>query len=142
MNISYVASRRQKPSWWGEEAWQNAINTNKKLATYYQAKIAADEALYEEGLKRKDFAAINLRPGTLTTEPVGRVELGRTAGSSGGVSRANVATVAALLLEADGTKNSWLDLLDGEEEPEAAVKRVVSEGVDAAEGEAIYQSAA
>ncbi|EOO04372.1 putative nad dependent epimerase dehydratase protein [Phaeoacremonium minimum UCRPA7] len=142
LNVSHLASRRQKPSWWGDAAWQTALNTNKKLATYYQAKIAADEVLYEEGRKRKDFAAINLRPGTLTSEPAGRVELGRTANSAGEVSRANVAAVAALLLEADGTKNSWLDLLDGKEEPEAAVKRVVSDGVDAAEGEPVYQSTA
>ncbi|KAK7745519.1 hypothetical protein SLS53_003019 [Cytospora paraplurivora] len=140
--ISYLASRRAKPSWWDDGEWKNAEEVNyKTLPDYYQAKIAADEVLYEESAKRgKDFVGINLRPGFLTTEPAGKIELGKTKTSRGNTSRATVAEVAAALLEAEGVKNSWIDLLDGEEDINSAVQRVVKEGVDAAEGEKIYKA--
>lgn len=140
--VSYLASRRSKPSWWDEDGWKGAEEVNYKiLPTYYKAKIAADEVLYEEGARRgAGFVGINLRPGTLTDEPAGGVELGRTKTSRGSVSRESVARVAAALLEAGGARNSWVDLLDGEEDIDAAAQRVVKEGVDAAEGEAIYKA--
>lgn len=140
--ISYLASRRAKPSWWDESAWANALEVNEKiLPTYYQAKIAADEVLYQESAKRgKAFVGINLRPGTLSAEPAGGVELGKTKTSRGNASRDAVAKVAAALLEVDGVKNSWVDMLDGQEEIGAAVEKVVKEGVDACEGEPVYQS--
>jgi hypothetical protein len=138
--VSYLASRRAKPSWWSDEAWQTALDTNNNaLPTYYQAKIAADEALHKAAKSRgSDFAGINLRPGTLTTEPAGKVELGKTKTSKGTASRESVAQVAALLLQTEGVKTSWLDLLDGEEDPAEAVERVVREGIDATEGEPFF----
>lgn len=141
--VSYLASRRSKPSWWDEESWANALKINNEvLPTYYQAKIAADEVLYQESAKRgKDFVGINLRPGTLTEDPAGGVELGKTTTSRGKSSREGVAQTAAKLLEVEGIKNSWIDQLDGQEEIGAAVERVVREGVDACEGEEIYQKA-
>lgn len=140
--ISYLASRRAKPSWWDDDSWAKALEINQKiLPTYYLAKIAADEVLYQESAKRgQDFVGINLRPGTLTTEPAGGVELGKTKTSGGNSSREAVAKVASALLEVDGIKNSWVDMVDGQEEIGAAVARVVKEGVDACEGEPIYQS--
>ncbi|KAI1463118.1 NAD(P)-binding protein [Daldinia caldariorum] len=133
--ISYLGSRLNKAPWWPEEVWQECVkNNNGALKTYYQAKIAADQVLYEEGKKRKDFAAIGLRPGLLTAEPAGRVKLGKLF-ESGTASRASVAQVTALLLDNPNVKSSWLDLIDGDEDPEVAVKRCVEEGVDAAEGE-------
>lgn len=141
--VSYLASRRRKPTWWDDAAWASALEVNEKiLPNYYLAKIAADEVLYQESAKRgSEFVGINLRPGTLTTEPAGNVELGKTQTSRGNVSRESVAQVAAALLAAEGVKNSWIDLLDGQEEVGKAVERVVREGVDAAEGEEIYQQA-
>ncbi|KAI0837042.1 NAD(P)-binding protein [Hypoxylon sp. FL0890] len=137
--ISFITSRLKKPSWWTEEIWQEELNTTlKALKNYYEAKIAADQVLYEEGKKRKDFAGICLRPGFLTLEPAGKVRLGKITVAKGTASRASVANVAALLLDAPGTKSCWLDMLDGDEDPEAAVKRCVEEGVDAAEGEPFY----
>jgi hypothetical protein len=137
--VSYVASRRAKPAWWTDEAWKSAEHVNKAvLPTYYQAKIVADEALYEASKKRADFVGINLRPGTLTMEPAAKVELGRTKDSRGQVSREAVAQVAALLLESEGVQNTWLDLLDGDEAPDLAVQRVVRDAVNAAEGEPVY----
>ncbi|OTB02675.1 hypothetical protein M426DRAFT_322437 [Hypoxylon sp. CI-4A] len=137
--ISFLGSRLNKPSWWSEELWQDSINsTRKALQRYYEAKVAADQVLYEEGKKRADFAGINLRPGTLTLEPSGKVALGRLPVAKGNASRASVANLAALLLDSPNVKSSWLDMLDGDEDPEAAVKRVVDEGIDDAEGEPFY----
>lgn len=68
------------------------------------------------------------------------MELGKTKTSRGKVSREAVAQVSAALLEADGVRNSWIDLLDGDEEIGAAVQRVVSDGVDAAEEDPVYKS--
>ncbi|CAK7198685.1 hypothetical protein SEUCBS139899_001349 [Sporothrix eucalyptigena] len=139
--VSYVSSRRTKPTWWDDANWANAEHVNNTvLPTYYQAKIAADEALYRASVRRNKtspFAGINLRPGTLTDEPAGPVELGRTKGSRGPVSRASVARAADLLLAHPDTKTAWVDLLDGTEDPEAAVDRVVKDHVDAIEGEPV-----
>ncbi|KAB5584943.1 hypothetical protein GE09DRAFT_9705 [Coniochaeta sp. 2T2.1] len=138
--VSYIMSRKEKPSWWSDESWNATLDTNQNvLPTYYKAKIAADEALHTAAKKRgSDFAGINLRPGTLTMEPAGKVELGKTKKAKGNVSRESVAKVADLLLAAEGLKTSWIDLLDGEDEPAEAVKKVVDEGIDATEGEPFF----
>ncbi|CAK7208422.1 hypothetical protein SBRCBS47491_000087 [Sporothrix bragantina] len=141
--VSYVSSRREKPSWWDDANWAAAEHVNNTvLPTYYKAKIAADEALYRASVRRNktsssSFAGINLRPGTLTDEPAGPVELGRTKGARGPVSRATVARAADLLLAHPDTKTGWYDLLDGTEDPEAAVDRVVRNRIDAIEGEPV-----
>ncbi|KAI8629788.1 NAD dependent epimerase/dehydratase [Xylariaceae sp. FL1651] len=137
--ISFITSRLQRAPWWTEEMWQEEVETRlKKLERYYKAKVAADQVLYEEGKKRSDFAGICLRPGALTMEPVGKVMLGRTPVTTGTSSRASVAYLAALLLDAPNVKSCWLDMLDGDEDPEAAVKRVIEEGVNCIEGEPYY----
>ncbi|KAI0107757.1 NAD dependent epimerase/dehydratase [Nemania sp. FL0031] len=138
--ISFITSRLEKAPWWTDEMWKEAKEVNlKRLERYYQAKVAADQVLYEESKKRAaDFAAICLRPGALTLEPVGKVMLGRTPVTSGTSSRASVAYLTALLLENSKVKSCWLDMLDGEEEAETAVKRCVDEGVDCIEGEPYY----
>ena len=81
-----------------------------------------------------------LRAGTLSDEPAGKIEFGKTAHVKDGVSRASVAETAAALLAADGVKTSWLDLVDGNEDVVTAVNKAVKDGVDSAEGEAIYQA--
>lgn len=135
--VSYLGSRRAKPDWWSDEEWKAAEDVNNNaLPHYYKAKLAADEELYRVSKEKGDkFVGIDLRPGTLTLDPPGKVELGKTKESRGNVSRASVAHVADALLAAEGVKNSWIDLLDGEEEIEEAVSRVVKQGADAAEGE-------
>lgn len=139
--ISYLASRRTKPAWWSDADWSAAQRLNTQtMPHYYAAKLAADEALYTASKDRGSaFVGINLRPGTLTLEPAGKVELGKTKRLGGDVSRESVAQVADLLLASEGVKNSWLDMLDGEEEVAKAVERVVSEGVDAAEGDPVFE---
>ncbi|KAK7986907.1 hypothetical protein PG988_001895 [Apiospora saccharicola] len=139
--ISFLGSRLTDAPWWTAEMKQQQQQMKQgPLAKYYEAKVAADQVLYEEGKKRGgDFAAICLRPGTLSDEPVGKVSLGKT-DKYGGVkaSRASVAHLTALLLEKEGVRSCWLDMLDGEEEPETAVDRCVREGVDCAVGEPFY----
>ena len=48
--------------------------------------------------------------------------------------RGDVAGVAVELLESEGIKSCWLDLLEGGETVEDAVRRCVSEGIDCKEG--------
>jgi len=118
---------------------------NKALATYYQAKLPPDELLYRlsrtasvtEDVDR-GFAGIVLRPATLTMEPAGGVDLGKT--QSGKVSRDAVAKTIVELAEVERVGSVWLDMLDGDEEIGEAVRRVVSDKVDAAEGDDIYMS--
>ncbi|KAF7537193.1 hypothetical protein G7054_g3882 [Neopestalotiopsis clavispora] len=136
--VSFTGSRLKKAPWYSDADWTEQLKAHEKLKRYFEAKIAADEVLYREGKKRADFAGINLRPGLLTEEPAGKVELGKLKKPNGTSSRASVAELAALLLEKKGTKSAWLDMLDGDEEPQAAVERVVKDGVDAAEGEPFY----
>ncbi|KHN98963.1 NAD dependent epimerase/dehydratase family protein [Metarhizium album ARSEF 1941] len=140
--VSYAGSRRAGAPWWPQGEWDdyNESVNHGSLATYYKAKIAADEVLYETSKKSSTLVGICLRPATLTDEPAGKVELGKTAHVKGHASRASVAAVADALLAVDAVKNAWLDLQDGTEDVDAAVKRCVEDGVDAAEGEEIFGS--
>lgn len=134
--VSYLGSRRERPSWWTDEDWKASLEVNNgALKNYFEAKVSADEWLVAHARKRgKGFRAINLRPGTLTDDPAaGIVSLGHTR-SRGKISRADVADVAVRLLEtkdADG----YYDLLDGEESVKDAVERVIRDGIDCFEGE-------
>ena len=139
--ISHLGSRRNKPAWFSDEQWRFIEKFNKDvLPVYYGAKLDADEYLTAlTALKSKKdgspFQTILLRPGMLSDEPaLGKVQLGKTKGAKGSVSREDVAKVADALLERDDTRG-WFDLLGGDEEIEHAVKRVVSENVDAVDGE-------
>ncbi|KAF1950793.1 hypothetical protein CC80DRAFT_482106 [Byssothecium circinans] len=146
LNVSYLASRRNRAPWWSDEDWASAQKVNTEiLPTYYKAKIAADEVLtvlakerYDEETKKgipenEKFHGIDLRPGTLTAEPAGGVLAGKIK-SRGSVSRATVAETIVKVLETEGSRG-WIDFLDGEEEIGAAVKRLVRDGVDSVEGE-------
>ncbi|RYC96863.1 hypothetical protein BFJ63_vAg30 [Fusarium oxysporum f. sp. narcissi] len=99
------------------------------------AKLAADEVLLQNSSLRSDFSGISLRPGMLSDEPAGQVELGKTKTSRGNVSRASVADTIVSLLENQNVESSWLDLLDGDHDVNVSVERIASAGLDAAEGE-------
>jgi hypothetical protein len=86
---------------------------------------------------KKEFVGICLRPGTLTEENGGGVEIGKTTNVKGNIGREKVAKVADALLAANGVKNSWVDVYEGDEDIQKGVSRVVSEGLDAAEGEPV-----
>ncbi|PTB66793.1 NAD(P)-binding protein [Trichoderma citrinoviride] len=138
--ISYNGSRRKAAPWWSATEWEeyhNSVNLGP-LATYYKAKLAADEVFYEVSKKSSTLVGIDLRPGRLTDEPKERVTLGKTKNVQGSISRVTVAHVADALLAAEGVKSGWLDLLQGDKEIDEAVDAVVREGVDTAEGEDIY----
>lgn len=137
--ISYIASRRNSPSWWTKEDTESANHVNTKvLPGYFAAKVEADEHFAAAAKKRNDkdssFQAINLRPGTLKDDPSnGKVLLGKTP-ARGDVSRESVARVAAALLEREDTRG-WYDLINGDEPIEEAVDRLVKEKWDGIEGE-------
>jgi hypothetical protein len=137
--VSYVSSRKAKPSWWSDEDWKAAEHVNQKvLPTYFQAKVEADEHLAALSKKRNEsdpaFQGINLRPGTLKDKPcTGKVSLGKTS-ARGEVSRETVAKVASALLDRNDVRG-WWDLLEGDEEIEAAVERLAKENWDGIEGE-------
>ncbi|KAK1249437.1 hypothetical protein MKX07_002953 [Trichoderma sp. CBMAI-0711] len=138
--VSYSGSRRKAAPWWSAAEWEDYYKSTNlgSLATYYQAKLAADEVLYAVAKQSPTLVGIDLRPGTLTDEPKGKVTLGKTKNVKGSVPRATVAHVADALLAAEGVKSGWLDLLQGDDDIDEAVSAVVREGVDAAEGEDIY----
>ena len=137
--ISYIGSRRGKAPWWSSDEWKAAQHANTSvLPDYFKAKVDADEYLAALARKRnaKDdsFQAINLRPGTLLDDSsTGKVLLGKTS-SRGKVTRADVASVAALLLEKND-RSRWIDLLNGDTAIDAAVERVIRDEIDCIEGE-------
>lgn len=146
LTVSYIASRRNRAPWWTDADWEGAQKVNNEiLPHYYKAKVAADEVLtvlakerFDEEAKKgvpehERFAGISLRPGTLTDKPAGGVTVGRVS-SRGDTSRATVAESIVAVLANDGARG-WIDVLDGEENVDAAVKRIVSEGIDNVEGE-------
>lgn len=140
--VSYNGSRRAAAPWWPADEWDEY---NKKvnygvLADYHQAKIAADEALYAATKKPgATLTGICLRPGTLSDGSAGKVLVGKAPHVKGNVPRESVAQVADALLAAEGVRSGWFDLLEGDESVDAAVTKAVKEGVDTAEGEAIYK---
>ena len=140
--ISYIGSRRNHPSWWSDDEWAGSQKTNSgALKHYHVAKLDADECLTALAKQRGDaFAAIVLRPGSLTDdEPTGRVALGRTS-AKGQVSRGDVAAVAAGLLGNEQARG-WYDLLEGDEEVDEAVAKVVRDKVNCVEGEDVEATA-
>lgn len=138
--ISAMNERRQKAPWWSDGSWKETTKINTEtLADYYKAKLAADETLTVLGEERckedSTFRYVILRPGLLKDgEATGKVEVGKTNGR-GAVQRADVADVAARLLETEA--NGWLDLINGEEQVEKAIEKAVREGVNAVDGEDI-----
>ena len=97
------------------------------------AKERFDEEAKKGVSEHERFAGISLRPGTLTEKPAGGVTVGRIS-ARGDTSRATVAESIVAVLANDGARG-WIDVLDGEENVDAAVKRIISEGIDNVEGE-------
>jgi uncharacterized protein YbjT (DUF2867 family) len=80
------------------------------MRPYYEAKVAADEALRSSGL---DFTI--LRPGRLTNEPAtGLIEAAPKLDRSGEIPREDVGATLLACLVAEGTIGSTLDVLAGE----------------------------
>ncbi|KAK5989459.1 hypothetical protein PT974_10978 [Cladobotryum mycophilum] len=139
--VSYIGARRSGAAWWPSDLWDEYYEkvTDNGQGRYYQAKLAADEALYEATKKRPSLVGIDLRPGALTDDSIGQVSLGKTSVVRGRVSRESVAHVADRLLAAEGVQSGWLDLLAGDDEIDVAIEKVIRDAVDTAEGEPIYK---
>jgi len=146
LTVSYLSSRRDRPSWWNDEDWKSAQKVNNEvLPTYYKAKVAADEVLtilaterYDEEAKngvpiKERFSGISLRPGTLTDEPAGGAKVGKI-GCGGKTSRATVAESIVASLETEGAKG-WIDIVDGEDDVVAAIKGLTQKGIDSVDEE-------
>ncbi|KAM0421128.1 hypothetical protein ACHAPT_011020 [Fusarium lateritium] len=125
--------------WWNDASWKYAQEMQSSyLKNYCQAKLAADEIFLQEASKRGDFAGITLQSGMLSDEPAGRIELEKTSGSEGNVSLTSVAETIMSLLDHKEVQTCWLDMLDGDQDVEAAVAGVVRNRDNAAEGEDVY----
>lgn len=133
--VSYFSSRRSRQRWWDDDECASTQSVNTDVLPYYHAaKVDADEHLAASAGRRHDgFQAICLRPGILTNgAATWRVSLGHTT-ARGKVSRADVADVAARLLERNDTRG-WYNLSGGDEKVEDAVKRVVRGKIDCLAG--------
>lgn len=146
LNVSYLSSRRGRPSWWSDEDWKSAQKVNNEvLPTYYKAKIAADEVLtvlskqrlakeIENGVPPKErFCGIDLRPGTLTDGPAGGIRNGKI-GAGGKISRATVAQAVVSVLKTEGARG-WFDIIDGDDAVESAIQKQVKDGIDSVDEE-------
>lgn len=146
LTVSYLSSRRGRPSWWTEDDWKSAQKVNNEvLPTYYKAKVAADEVLtvlakerYDEEAKdgilaNERFSGISLRPGTLTDEKAGGVKVGKI-GVGGKTSRATVAEAIVASLETNGAKG-WIDIIDGEDDVNKAIGELVAKNIDSVDEE-------
>jgi hypothetical protein len=145
LTVSYLSSRRGRPSWWSDSDWETAQKTNNEiLPTYYKAKVAADEVLTvlsreraekegKDGVSEKErFAGISLRPGALTDEKAGGVKVGKI-GAGGKTSRDTTAHAIVAALETG--VNGWVDVIDGDEDPKQAIQKLADQGIDTAEEE-------
>ncbi|EEB94970.1 hypothetical protein MPER_06133 [Moniliophthora perniciosa FA553] len=133
--ISTSSARREPASWWKEDDIAQFDRSWSNIGVYCQAKLDADEYLYEESRKTKKagWQDIYVRPGMLTDEPsTGKVDLGK-ARKAGSVTRDDVAATAVELLRRDDVGGLWLDLLGGDEPIESAVQRVGTQRVTAKE---------
>ncbi|CAO2654723.1 Nn.00g114560.m01.CDS01 [Neocucurbitaria sp. VM-36] len=146
LTVSYLSSRRGRPSWWTDKDWESAQKVNNEvLPDYYKAKVIADEVLtvfsQERNAKEaKDsvpvqerFCGISLRPGTLTDEKAGGVRVGKI-GVGGKTSRATVAEAIVAALQTEGAKG-WIDIIDGDNDVSTAIEQLTREGVDSVDEE-------
>ena len=133
--VSYIGSRSKRAPWWTDADWNYVQEMNNgALKNYHKAKLAADQVLLRANMERGSGWGWSLRPGTLTEEEGNGVEMGKI-GSKGSVSRKTVAKVVHEFVEREGGKGGYIDFLDGGEEIGEAVKRVINQGIDCAEGE-------
>ncbi|KAF9776709.1 hypothetical protein IL306_005102 [Fusarium sp. DS 682] len=141
LQVSYLGARREQAPWWTADDWEGWKKVNSTfLAPYYEPKTAADEALVTEARKRDGLTAVSVRPGGLTDKDEGGVLLGQTKQARGMTTRASTARIMALVLEKEGVKGHWLDVLDGDEDAETAVDRYVRDEAECAEGEPVMKN--
>lgn len=136
LTVSASVARRIPAAYWDDADVATFSGAWKAIPVYCEAKLQADEFLYDEsrklergGGKEVGWEDIHLRPGALgDSAATGKVDLGR-ARAGGGVTRSDVADVAVRLLQKGGAGGLWLDLVNGEELAQEAVDRVVRDRI-------------
>jgi uncharacterized protein YbjT (DUF2867 family) len=94
--------------------------TDEVWAAYITAKTAA-----EDDLRSRELDWTILRPGHLTDAPAtGRIRLAAPPVPAGTISRADVATVIAALLDEPGTRYQTLELVGGDSPVAVAVRDI------------------
>jgi uncharacterized protein YbjT (DUF2867 family) len=90
------------------------------MAPYLQAKARADEAVATSGL---EYTIV--RPGSLTNDPgTGRIEAAEHLGRRGRISRDDVAATLLAVLDEPATVGKTFELLSGEDEIAAALRKL------------------
>ncbi|ODN80436.1 hypothetical protein L202_02681 [Cryptococcus amylolentus CBS 6039] len=107
------------PDWYNDQDKDTESKFWKGLGTYMEAKLAAELNLH----KRTAIDYTVLRPGSLTTEPAGGVQLGRTHLTP--TSRELVAQTALAVATTPGTEGLTIDVVDGSGELKSELKKVV-----------------
>ncbi|WVQ69122.1 uncharacterized protein L199_007337 [Kwoniella botswanensis] len=113
------------PEWYDEEDKKTSERVWKAIPTYLDAKLKAEIELH----KRKQIQFTVVRPGGLTIEPAGGVQLGKTHLKQ--TSRELVAKVILAIATSKGTEGLTIDVMDGEGSIKDELDKVVEDGTDA-----------
>ncbi|WWC59380.1 uncharacterized protein I303_101932 [Kwoniella dejecticola CBS 10117] len=113
------------PDWYNEEDKETSDKVWKAIPTYLDAKLKAEIELH----KRKQIQFTVVRPGGLTLEPAGKVQLGKTHLKQ--TSRELVAQVILAISTKKGTEGLTIDVMDGEGSIDDELSKVVDDETDA-----------
>ncbi|ORY27757.1 hypothetical protein BCR39DRAFT_565604 [Naematelia encephala] len=116
---------KEAPEWYTEESKSKSDSAWKSMPDYMKAKYDAELELHS----RKALEYTVLRPGWLTLEPAGGVELGKT--QIGNTSRELVAQVLLACAQEPGTAGLTFDVLDGQGTIQDELNKVVQGKIDA-----------
>lgn len=122
--IDIRSDQKAYPDYYNEESKKLSDQTFKAIPLYYEAKLKSELELR----KRRALKFTVIRPGGLTLEPAGGVELGRTQVKK--TSRELVAKTLLAVAKEPGTEGLTIDVMDGEGELESELKKVVDEKID------------
>ncbi|WWC67823.1 uncharacterized protein I206_101740 [Kwoniella pini CBS 10737] len=113
------------PDWYNDEDKETSNKVWKAIPTYLDAKLKAEIELH----KRKQIQFTVIRPGGLTLEPAGKVELGKTHLKQ--TSRELVAKVILAISTKKGAEGLTIDVIDGEGSIDDEVIKVIDNETDA-----------
>ncbi|OCF37442.1 hypothetical protein I317_05257 [Kwoniella heveanensis CBS 569] len=113
------------PDWYDEKDKDTSDRVWKAIPAYLEAKLKAEIELHT----RKQIQYTVLRPGNLTLEPAGGVELGKTHLKA--TSRELVAKTILAVATERGTEGLTIDVMDGDGSISEEVAKVVKNKTDA-----------
>ncbi|WRT64876.1 uncharacterized protein IL334_001812 [Kwoniella shivajii] len=114
------------PDWYNDEDKAMSDRMWKAIPAYMKAKLDAELELHT----RKQIQYTVIRPGGLTLEPAGGVQLGKTHLQKTSGSRELVAKVVLATATSKGTDGLSIDVMDGQGTIEDELKKVVENGTD------------